>query len=160
MRACLIVAALCVALPVGAQGRAAERKEQRVLRVQEALQAGDTAAVAHFYLAGIVRRAGRLDEAVGELGQALRLRPDYADALAELGQCHLLRREYVQAEQVLARALALDADHYAANFNLLTLYTRRQDTRRAVQEQRFEAVKQRREEQAQDFLRAIEARPR
>lgn len=118
-----------------------------------------TAAAAHFYLGSIARQEGRLDEAERELNAALAANAKSADVLAELGQCRLLRKDYAGAEQTLGRALALDPEHYAANFNLLTLYSRTGDARLKAQEARFEEIKQRRAERAQDFLRQIEARP-
>jgi tetratricopeptide (TPR) repeat protein len=118
-----------------------------------------TAAAARFYLGSIARQAGRLDEAERELNAALAANPQSADALAELGQCLLLRKDYAGAEKMLNRALALDPEHYAANFNLLTLYSRTADARLKAQEARFEDVKRRRAERAQDFLRQVEARP-
>ena len=127
--------------------------------LREALKAPETAAAAHYYLGSIARQEGRLEEALGELGQALRGNPDYADALAELGQCHLQRKEHQAAERALARALEIDPGHYAANFNLLTLFSRTRDARQEAQARRFDEVRQRREERAQEFLRGIGVRP-
>ncbi len=125
----------------------------------EAAKGRETAAPAHFYLGGIARQENRIDEAIRELEQALRLEPDYADALAEVAQCHLQQRNYELAEKRLRRALEIKPDHYAANFNLLTLYTRTKDSRAEELAKRFEEIKKRREEKAQEFLRGIEVRP-
>ena len=86
--------------------------------------------------------------------------PQNADGYAELGQCFIQQKNYAQAEQSLQQALKIDADNYAANFNLLTLYSRTKDKREAEQAKKFEAVKNKRNEQMQDFLRAIEVRER
>lgn len=118
----------------------------------------ETAATAHYYLGSIARLSGELAEAIRALQQALQLRPDYPDALAELGQCLLQQKDYGAAETHLRRALALAPNHYAANFNLLTLYSRTQDARLAEQSRRFEEIKQQREESMQEFLRAVEVR--
>ncbi|MFN0084732.1 MAG: tetratricopeptide repeat protein [Blastocatellia bacterium] len=115
---------------------------------------------AHYYLGRIARQQGALPEAARELQRALELEPRYAAALAELGQCRLQQREYPAAEQALQQALAIDADNYAANFTLLTLYSRTRDPRESAQAARFEQIKQRRSEKEQEFLRAIETRPR
>jgi two-component SAPR family response regulator len=69
------------------------------------------------------------------------------------------QREYAEAEKALQQALQLDADHYQANFQLLTLYARTQDARQPAQAERFEQVKQKRAEREEVFLRAIEVRP-
>ena len=53
--------------------------------------------------------------------------PEYADAWAELGLIQIRLTQYADAEQSLARALKLDPDHYVANVNLTTLYSRTKD---------------------------------
>ena len=81
------------------------------------------------------------------------------DALAELGQCYLLKKHYERATRHLRRALEINPDHYAANFNLLTLYTRTKDKALAAQERRFAEIQKLREEKTQEFLRLVEVRP-
>jgi tetratricopeptide (TPR) repeat protein len=125
----------------------------------EAVKIPDTATTAQYYLGSIARQEGRLDEAIQELQQALKANPDYTDALAELGQCYLIKKEYDPAGKLLRRALELNPNHYAANFNLLTLYARAKDGREAAQAARFEEVKKLREEKAQEFLRIVEIHP-
>jgi tetratricopeptide (TPR) repeat protein len=127
--------------------------------LKEAVKNSETVAPARYYLGSIARQENRVDDAVRELEQALQVRPDYADALAELGQCRLQQRDYVNAEKSLRRALEIDPQHYNANFNLLTLYSRTKDPRAVEQATKFEQIKKKREEKAQDFLRAIEVRP-
>jgi tetratricopeptide (TPR) repeat protein len=101
----------------------------------------------------------RLDEARSDLEQALKSKPDYADALAELGQYYLMQKEYSQAEKQIRRALEIDPDHYSANFYLLTLYTRTGDARQEVQSRRFDELKKLLAEKVQEFLRVVEVRP-
>jgi tetratricopeptide (TPR) repeat protein len=71
----------------------------------------------------------------------------------------LMKKEYEPAGKLLRRALEINPNHYAANFNLLTLYARTKDEREAAQAARFEEVKKLREEMAQEFLRMVEVRP-
>jgi tetratricopeptide (TPR) repeat protein len=137
----------------------AKQYDAATVALAEAVKVASTATVAHYYLGAIARRSGRLDEAVRELRQALNANPDYADAMAELGQCHLMRREYGPAGELLRRALQISPDHYAANFNLLTLYARTQDGREPAQSARFEEVKKLREEKAREILRTIDVTP-
>jgi tetratricopeptide (TPR) repeat protein len=127
--------------------------------LREAVKNSETAAPARYFLGSIARQENRIDDAVRELEQALQIRPDYPDALAELGQCRLQKRDFVNAEKSLRRALEIDPQHYNANFNLLTLYSRTKDPRALEQATKFEQIKKRREEKAQDFLRVIEVRP-
>jgi tetratricopeptide (TPR) repeat protein len=153
--------------PQDAQGRLLlgavyfKSREYRAARIEllEALKNRATAAGAHYYLGRVARQEGRVDEAVRELELALHSEPQHADALAELGQCRLQQKNYAAAEQSLQRALAIDPENYAANFNLLMLYSRTRDKREAAQAQRFEEIKKLRADKEQEFLRAIETRP-
>jgi len=146
-------------LALGAALVRARQYDAATRALTEAAKVSETATTAHYYLGCVARQNGRLDDAIQELQQALKARPDYADALAELGQSYLMKREYEQAGKLLRRALEIAPDHYAANFNLLTLYARTKDERETAQSARFEEVKKLREEKAQEFLRMIEVRP-
>ena len=134
---------------------AAARRE-----LQAALAGKETAANAHYYLGRIARQEGDLPEAIRQQQLALAGDPQLANAMAELGQCYLQQRDYASSEKMLRQALAIDPENYLANFALLTLYSRTRDSREASQAEIFERVKQRRTEREQDFLRAIETRPR
>ncbi len=118
-----------------------------------------TAPHAHFYLGRVARQENKLDEALSELALAIQLNAKNADAYAELGQCYIQKKDYEKSSEALQKALAIDADNYAANFNLLTLYSRTKDSREAEQTKKFEEVKNKRQEQMQEFLRVIEIRP-
>ncbi len=118
-----------------------------------------TATTAHYYLGCIARQQERISDAIRELGLAIGSNPQYADALAELGQCHLMGKDYELAGREFRQALEINPNHYAANFGLLTLYTRTRDPRESVQAKRFEEVKKLREETTQEFLRIVEVRP-
>src|SRR5262249_50002385 len=117
-----------------------------------------TAAEAHFYLGRIARQEGHRDEAIAELKQALALQPDQPDTLAELGQICVQSRDFDQATSYFDQALRKDPDNYAANFGLLQLYARTNDPRRDQQAHRFEQVKDMKQEQEKEMMRAIEIR--
>jgi tetratricopeptide (TPR) repeat protein len=116
----------------------------------------ETAAGAHYYLGRLAKQEDNLPEAGREFQQALQANPDYADAYAELGLVHLRQKEYAQAEKALRRALEIDPDNYLANLNLLNLFQRTKDNRADVQAQRFEEVKKKRSEKAEELLRTVE----
>jgi tetratricopeptide (TPR) repeat protein len=99
------------------------------------------------------------DKAIEELKVALSSDPKNPDVLAELGQCHLMKRDYNAAEEDLQRALAINPDHYAANFNLMTLYTRTGDPRKEALAKHFEELKSRVWSENQEFMRMLEVRP-
>ncbi len=124
-----------------------------------AVKSFGSAPQAHFYLGRVARQENKLDEAINELMLAIQLNPKNADAFAELGQCYIQKKDYEKSSEALQKALAIDADNYAANFNLLTLYSRTKDSREAEQAKKFQEVKNKRQEQMQEFLRVIEIRP-
>jgi tetratricopeptide (TPR) repeat protein len=115
-----------------------------------------TAADAHYYLGRIGRQEGQLNEAVAQLKESAALKPDRPAVLAELGQVYIQMKKYDDAQKQLDRAIALEANNYAANFGLLQLYARTGDSRREEQSKRFDAIKQGNEEQLRDTLRVIE----
>ena len=127
--------------------------------LKESAAVPQTAAKAHYYLGVIALEQARLDDALNELQQVLKIRPADPDALAELGNYYLIRKDYRQAEKQIERALKIDADHYSANFYLLTIYTRTKDARQEAQAKRFEELKSVLAEKTQEFLRIVEVRP-
>ena len=68
-------------------------------------------------------------------------------------------KKFGDAVNELNRALALDPDSYAANFGLLLYYVRTNDSRRAEQSKRFDAIKDKNEQQAREMMRVIEIHP-
>jgi tetratricopeptide (TPR) repeat protein len=124
----------------------------------EALSAQKTAADARYYLGRIARQEGRLDEAAAQLKQSLALKPDQPDALAELGQINLQTRDFEHAAAYFDQALRNDPDNYVANFGLLQLYARTGDARREQQSQRFEEIKNLKEERERQMMRSLEIR--
>jgi tetratricopeptide (TPR) repeat protein len=146
-------------LALGAAFFRAKDYEAAIPRLKEAVKNAETATAAHYYLGAIALQEHRLDEAFGDLQQSLKNKPDYADALAELGQYYLMRKDYEQAEKQIHRALEIDPDHYPANFYLLTIYTRTEDSRKEEQAKRFEELKTLLAEKTQEFLRIVEVRP-
>ena len=146
-------------LALGAALFRAKDYDAAVPRLKEAAMIPEIATTAHYYLGAIALQERRLDEAHVELEQALKSKPDYADALAELGQYYLVQKNYSEAEKQIRRALDIDADHYSANFYLLTLYTRTGDARQEAQSGRFDDLKKLLAEKTQEFLRIVEVRP-
>jgi len=127
--------------------------------LRQAVNDPPSAAEAHYYLGSILRKQGNYDEALAEFTQSLRLKPDQAETEGALGQLQVQRKQYDQAQVLFEHALALDPDSYAANFGLLQLYAHNGDPRREEQSRRFEAIKARQEQQSQEAMRIIDARP-
>lgn len=127
--------------------------------LQQATADPKTAADAHFFIGRIARQEGDTAKAVDELTQSLALNPEQPEALGELGQINTLRRNFSEAATQMERALKLDPESYAANFGLLQLYVRTNDPRREQQSQRFDEIKNKREERDRQMMRTIEIRP-
>lgn len=146
-------------LAIGIAFFRAKEYEDAAVWLDQAAKEVATATSAHYYLGSLALRMGRLDEALSQLQAALRAKPDYADALAELGQCYFLRRNYSEAKKQLYQALRLNPDHMAANFYLLSLYTRTRDPRSESQSKRYDELQKLKDTKVQEFLRTVEVRP-
>jgi tetratricopeptide (TPR) repeat protein len=127
--------------------------------LERAARAPETATGGHYFLARIARQLNDLPTARREVEETLRLDAGLADAWAELGLIQTRSAEYDAARASLAKALAIDPDHYLAAVNLATLYARTKDPRREEQAARVEALGKKRDERAQEFLRIIKAVP-
>jgi Flp pilus assembly protein TadD len=132
--------------------------ESASLWLRQAVTHAATAADAHYYLGRIARVQARLADAELELEQANTLTPNRPDVLAELGQVFTATRDYSKAGTYLENAVALDPENYAANFGLLQLYARENDPRKDDQSKRFEAIKNKSEEQYQEMMRIMSVR--
>ena len=127
--------------------------------LKQAVSSEKTAADAHYYLGRIALQEGHLDGATAELKQSLALRADQPDTLAELGQISIKLRDFAKAASYFDQALHKDQDNYAANFGLLQLYARTGDSRREQQSQRFDEIKNIKEDRDRQMIRVIEIRP-
>ena len=134
--------------------------EEAKPELERAARAPETATGAHLFLGRIARQANDLTTARREIERTLQLNDRLADAWAELGLIQTRSMAYAQAEQSLAKALAIEPEHYAASVNLATLYAKTKDPRREAQAAKVAALSEKREARAQEFLRIIETVPR
>lgn len=72
-------------------------------------------------LATISAFRGKLDEAITQYREALRLKPDYADGHNNLGIALFQKGEIAQAAERFTEALKLDSKHGEAHYNLAIL---------------------------------------
>jgi tetratricopeptide (TPR) repeat protein len=126
--------------------------------LKQAIQYASTAAEAHYYTARIAREQGRVNEALRELKESLRLHPNQSNALAELGQIAVTQNNYADASAYLDQAVQIDPDNYGANYGLLLLYARINDPRRNQQAKRFEEVKNKKDAGELEMTRLFEIR--
>ncbi len=143
-------------LAMGTASFRAKDYETATQWLKRAAENQKTAADAHYYLGRIALQGGQLDEAAAELNKSLALHPQQADTLSELGQISLQQRDFKQASTRFEEALRLDPDNYTANFGLLQLYARTGDPRREQQSQRFDQIKDMKEEQDRQMMRMIQ----
>ena len=79
-------------------------------------------AAPHTNLGILLRRAGRVDDAVREYETAIRLDPADAAAYHNLGLIHRSRGAFAEAERAYARALELRPNQADTHYNLGVLY--------------------------------------
>jgi tetratricopeptide (TPR) repeat protein len=131
-------------LILAALDRLAEADEQ-LTRALEAEPDPETRAQA-LYLRGRLRRQqGRVEEAIRDLTEAVRLRPEQAAAWLELGLARVDTSSHESAIEALARAVALDPQSFEARYALGSQYLRGGDAGRAVPQLRA-ALRQRPDE--------------
>ena len=81
----------------------------------------------------LATREGRIDEAVGDFQEALRLNPDYWIALQNLGNAYRQQKRWDEARAALERAVAARPQEPEANYSLAMVYAQTDDTQRAYQ---------------------------
>jgi len=145
-------------LALGRANYAAKDYDRAAEWLKQATVSPQTSAEARLYLGRIARQEGHLEVALVELNRSLALNPKQADALSELGQINLLQRNFRQAYERFQAALSVEPENYTANFGLLQLYARTGDPRREAQSKRFDALKDEKEQQEREMMRAIEIR--
>jgi Flp pilus assembly protein TadD len=131
----LATARVNLGLILAAQDRPAEAEAQ-LTRALEAEPEPVTRAQA-LYLRGRLRRQqGRVAEAIQDLAESVRLRPEQPQAWLELGLARIDTSAHDGAIEALARAVALDPQSYEARYALGSQYMRGGDAGRAVPELR------------------------
>jgi tetratricopeptide (TPR) repeat protein len=82
------------------------------------LGSSQESARAHFLRAKIWAAQNQMEEAETELKQAVRLRPDFAEAWSDLGAVRRLERDYDGAEAALNKAVELDPKNPLTEYRL------------------------------------------
>ena len=147
------------ALALGTAYFRAKDLDNAQLWFAKATKGAQTGAYAHYFLGRIARRKGSFDVALAELSESLRMNSGDAEVHAELGQLLIQMDRTAEAEHELNAAVSLNPDSYAANFGLLQLYARTNDSRRSEQEKRFKEIKEKNDQDSKDRMRAIEIDP-
>ena len=93
----------------------------------------DTGPNAWNNLGLLATREGRINEAIGNFQEALRLGPDYWIALENLGNAYRQQKRWDEARAALERAVAARPRDAEANYSLAMVYAQTEDTDRAYQ---------------------------
>jgi tetratricopeptide (TPR) repeat protein len=91
----------------------------------------DTGPNAWNNLGLLATREGRIDEAIANFQQALKLSPDYWIALENLGNAYRQLRRWEDARAALDRAIAVRPRSPEANYGLAMVFAQTDDTARA-----------------------------
>jgi tetratricopeptide (TPR) repeat protein len=120
---------------------------------------GQTRAGALLYLGRLALREENLAEAAKHFEGAIHANSQIAEPYIELAVVQIRRKEYQAAEQNLNNALRLSPDNYQANFNLLFLFKRTNDSRAEEQARRLGALQRAGEERERMLMRALDIHP-
>src|SRR5579863_8785599 len=93
----------------------------------------DTLANAWNNLGLLAAGEGRIEEAIADFQQALRLSPDHLIAVNNLGGAYRQSKRWDEAQHAYERALALAPANAEANYGLGMVYAQKDDTARAEQ---------------------------
>jgi protein O-mannosyl-transferase len=74
--------------------------------------------IAHSNLGNALVRRGKIDEAIGHFQDAIRLKPDLAEAYTSLAVAHGMRGQIDAAIETLERAIRLQPDYAEAHYDL------------------------------------------
>jgi len=91
---------------------------------QHALEVTSDNYLAHNNLGAVLRKEGRIDEAVSHFQEALRIRPRYADALGGLGEARMAQGRLDEAFVYISEAVRLRPSSAEAHVNLGTALSR------------------------------------
>ena len=119
----------------------------------------ETSAEAHYFLGRLANQEGKFSEAVQNLQEAIRLSPAYAEAYAEVGFSLVKLKKYAEADKNLRKALEINPQSYTANLSLMMLYERTKDPRASEQVNRFNKIREVREQREKELWRTIQVQP-
>lgn len=96
----------------------------------------------HFRMAQDYHARGKLDEAIKELDESLKIDPDYVPSNCELGVIYMGQGDYDKAIKQLQKTLKLDPEYPKTHYALANAYARKADPDiKLAREQLDEAVR-------------------
>ena len=107
----------------------ARKSFERALKLRASYP--DTLANSWNNLGLLAGREGRMDDAVGDFQEALKLSPDHQIALDNLGSAYRQQKRWDDARRTYERALNVNANDAEANYGLGMVFAQNNDTARA-----------------------------
>jgi tetratricopeptide (TPR) repeat protein len=104
---------------------------ERALKLRASYR--DTQANAWNNLGLLAAHAGRIEEAIGNFQQALKLSPDHRIALDNLGGAYRQMKRWDDARKTYERALEINPDDAEANYGLAMVFAHNDDSARAFE---------------------------
>ena len=112
---------------------ALERDNEALLSYQKIRKIDPTLSGPHYNIGIILKRNGRVEEAIDSYKRAIFLKSDYVQAYNNLGILYKDRQEYEDAIEMFKKAISLKSDYVQAYNNLGSLYKDRQEYEDAIE---------------------------
>jgi tetratricopeptide (TPR) repeat protein len=127
-----VIAGMIIILLMGATWRQAGYWKDSITLFERAIKVTSGNFIAHYNLAHIMAKQGRMDEAVDHYRQTISINPNFADARVNLGNVYQMQGKYREAMNLYLQALELKPDNAGVHYNLGLMYDKEDDLDSAV----------------------------
>ncbi|MDP3985664.1 MAG: tetratricopeptide repeat protein, partial [bacterium] len=117
-----------------AEAQVSEQLAQALQLLQEAVTLKSDYAPAHFYIAMIFARQGKLNDAIAKLEALKKTNPRDVGLAFQLGVLYIENKDLVKAEAELKRALEIAPSYANARWYLASIYESRGDLEEAIKQ--------------------------
>ena len=106
--------------------------KEALLTYQKIIEKDSSIAGPYYNMGIILKRNGRIDEAVNSYKKAISLKPDYVQAYNNLGVLYKDNEQYENAIKMFTKAIKLDPKHIGSLHNLALIYKERGQVEEAL----------------------------